>query len=131
MPGWDVSNEPLFRAVHAGPFRDLAARFGPSGAGGSGELFLGELLGLSGLELALLNLPPGGELIVDHDGARGEELVVCVSGRGPLVMGDDSVDLQPGVAFVPPRGGVRRWHNSGDHDLSLVRLITGSAGGPV
>ena len=68
-------------------------------------------------------MPPGGEILVDHTNGGHEELVVCVSGQGQLLIENDLVEVQAGAAFRPGAGGVRRWRNPGDGDLNLVRLI--------
>src|SRR5262249_25642118 len=73
-----VSERPNYSVFHAGPFHGLAARFGAAGSGGVGELFLADLLGLSGQEVVLVHMPPGGEILVDHTNGGHEELVVCV-----------------------------------------------------
>jgi mannose-6-phosphate isomerase-like protein (cupin superfamily) len=108
---------------HAGPFHGLAARFGAAGSGGVGELFLADLLGLSGQEVVLVHMPPRRRDTGRSHQWGHEELVVCVSGQGQLLIENDLVEVQAGAAFRPGAGGVQRWRNPGDGDLNLVRLI--------
>ena len=78
-----MSERQNYSVFHAVPFHGLAARFGAAGSGAVGELFLADLLGLSGQEVVLVHMPPGGEILVDHTNGGHEELVVCVClGRG-------------------------------------------------
>lgn len=112
-----------FSVVHSGPWEDLDRReFRPPGfpRGLFGKVFLKEALGLTGMELSLNKIPPGGQSPFLHRHAEHEELYLVVGGRGQIQVNGRIADLREGSAVRVAPDGVRAIRNSGSEPLYYV-----------
>jgi uncharacterized cupin superfamily protein len=93
-----------------------------------GKLFLQERLGLTGIELSLNALPPGGATPFLHRHRRNEELYVFLSGEGQFQVDGQCFAVREGTAVRVAPAGRRAWRNTGAQPL-VVLVIQAPAGG--
>lgn len=85
-----------------------------------GKLFLGEKLGLDGMEVSLNTLPPGRGMPFHHRHRRHEELYLVLAGQGEFQVDGERFAVKEGSAIRIAPAGVRTWRNSGDSPLVYV-----------
>jgi len=85
-----------------------------------GKLFLKKLLGLSGLELSLTQLPPGATLPFTHRHKQNEEVYLFVAGEGEIWLDGATSPVREGtvVRIAPP--AYRGLRNTGSTPLTYV-----------
>jgi len=93
-----------------------------------GKLFLQQHLGLTGLELSLNALPPGGATPFLHRHRRNEELYLFLAGEGQFQVDGHCLPVREGTAIRVAPPGRRAWRNTGDVPL-VVLVIQAPAGG--
>ena len=116
--------------VHSGPWAELDRReFRPPGfaRGLFGKVFLKEELGLTGMELSLNKIPPGGQSPFLHHHVEHEELYLFVQGRGQVQVDGQVFDVGEGTVVRVAPAGVRGLRNAGPEDLYYV-VIQAKAG---
>lgn len=85
-----------------------------------GKLWTKELLGLTGMEVSFGVLGPGQDPGFLHIHNQNEELYLIVSGKGQILVDQDSIDVNAGSAVRISPAGVRCWRNTGDKDLVYI-----------
>lgn len=85
-----------------------------------GKLFLGEKLGLDGMEVSLNTLPPGRGVPFYHRHRRHEELYLVLAGQGEFQVDSERFAVKEGSAIRIAPAGVRTWRNTGDSPLVYV-----------
>ncbi len=85
-----------------------------------GKLFLGEKLGLSGMEVSLNTLPPGIAVPFLHRHRRHEEVYVVLAGEGEFQVDDERFPVVEGSALRIAPAGARTWRNTGKTPLIYV-----------
>jgi mannose-6-phosphate isomerase-like protein (cupin superfamily) len=117
--------------AHSGPWAELdRIEFRPPGfsRGLAGKSFLKEALGLTGMELSLNKVPPGGQSPFLHRHTEHEELYLFVGGRGQVQVDGQVVDVREGSAVRVAPEGVRALRNTGTEPLYYV-CVQSKAGG--
>jgi mannose-6-phosphate isomerase-like protein (cupin superfamily) len=85
-----------------------------------GKLFMKEPLGLTGLEMSLNRLPPGGEIPFLHRHRENEELYIFIKGRGRFQVDGEVLEVGEGSVIRVAPDGVRAWRNDSDEDLYFI-----------
>ncbi len=85
-----------------------------------GKLFLRELLGLTGMEVSLNEMAPGGAVPFLHRHATHEELYLFLTGTGEMKIDGETVPVGPGSALRLAPAAVRAWRNTGSAPLTCV-----------
>lgn len=92
-----------------------------------GKFFLGDVLGLDGMEVSLNVLPSGAEVPFLHTHREHEELYLFLSGRGELLVDGERIHVGPGSAVRVAPEGERSWRNTGQEPLVHV-VVQATAG---
>lgn len=109
--------------AHSGPWSELdKIEFRPPGysRGLFGKSFLKESLGLSGMELSLNKVPPGGQSPFLHRHTEHEELYLIVGGEGQVQVDGQVIDVREGSTVRVAPEGVRALRNTGAGPLYFV-----------
>ena len=85
-----------------------------------GKVFLREILGLSGMEVSLNALPPGGACSFLHAHKQNEELYVFLSGEGEFQVDGKVFPVEAGSAVRVAPEGMRAWRPTGSEPLSFL-----------
>lgn len=93
-----------------------------------GKLFLGERLGLDGMEVSLNTLPPGAGMPFLHRHRRHEEVYVFLSGEGEFQVDGESFPVVAGSTVRVAPAGARAWRNTGTEPLVyvVIQAVAGS-----
>jgi len=86
-----------------------------------GKLFIKKTLGLTGCEISINAMPPGGEVPFYHTHQQNEEVYVFIAGRGQLQVDGEILDVKEGSIVRIAPDASRIWRNNSD-DL-LVYLV--------
>ena len=70
---------------------------------------------------------PQGATHENHHHPNAEEVVMCVSGRGTQIVGDESLDLGPGDICFIPRSTPHRITGTSDEDLVILWAFGGAS----
>jgi mannose-6-phosphate isomerase-like protein (cupin superfamily) len=119
-----------FTAAHVGPWERLDEYIftNPKLPGDyPGKLFLKRELGLTGLEVSLNKLAPGGAISFYHKHQTNEELYVFIGGKGQFQIDGETVNVREGTVIRVAPGGERAWRNNSTEDLYFV-VIQAKAG---
>ncbi len=92
-----------------------------------GKTFIGELLGMTGMEVSLGVLLPGESIPFLHAHKQNEELYLVLSGRGEMQIDGAVVPLRPGTALRIAPAAVRCWRALGDEPMAYV-VVQAKAG---
>jgi quercetin dioxygenase-like cupin family protein len=90
-----------------------------------GKLFLKEPLGLTGMEVSLNLLPPGGEIPFLHRHRDNEELYIFVKGRGRFLVDGEVMEVGEGSVIRVAPEGIRAWRNDSEEDLYFIVIQAG------
>ena len=92
-----------------------------------GKDFLGEKLGLTGMEISINAMPPGQSVPFAHSHKQNEELYLFLTGKGQMLLDNQVIDIGPGTAvrITPPV--LRCWRNTGTEPLTCI-VIQAKAG---
>jgi mannose-6-phosphate isomerase-like protein (cupin superfamily) len=86
-----------------------------------GKLFIKDLLQLTGCEISINSMPPGGGMPIYHNHHQNEEVYIFIQGEGQLQIDDETLDVKEGsIVRISPEGE-RIWRNNSD--ASLVYII--------
>lgn len=85
-----------------------------------GKAFLGEALGLTGMEVSLNALPPGASIPFLHAHRQNEELYLFLSGEGEVQVDGEAVPVRAGSALRVAPEGMRAWRATGTEPLVFV-----------
>jgi uncharacterized cupin superfamily protein len=99
----------------------------PGGLSMRGKGFLGQRLGLTGIEVSLNAMGPGESVPFAHAHVQNEELYLFLSGTGEMLLDNRVVRVGAGTAvrIAPPV--YRCWRNTGDVPLTCV-VVQAKAG---
>lgn len=117
LRGWDRLEEFSFQLP------GMKARY-------PGKLFMKEPLGLTGMEMSLNRLPPGGEIPFLHRHRNNEELYIFIKGRGQFQVDGEVLEVGEGSVVRVARDGVRAWRNDSDEDLYFIVVQARADGMP-
>ena len=78
------------------------------------------LLGLSGVALGLINLPPGQGYTFTHHHREQEEVYIVLAGSGQLLVDDELVPLAAGDIIRVAPAAQRALNNDGDTPLQVI-----------
>ena len=85
-----------------------------------GKVFLGELIGLTSMEVSLNKDAPNTGVDFYHSHKNNEEVYVFIGGTGEMVVGDDRFPVGEGSVVRVATGVKRAWWNTGKDDLFYV-----------
>ncbi len=77
-------------------------------------------LGLSGVALGLLNLPPGQGYTFTHHHREQEEVYLVLAGRGQLLIDEELVPISAGDFVRVDPASQRALNNDGDSALQII-----------
>lgn len=92
-----------------------------------GKVFLGQTLGLTGMEISLGSLAPGLAIPFLHAHRQNEELYLVLSGEGELQVDGTVLPLRPGTAVRVAPEGMRSWRAVGSEPLTYL-VVQAKAG---
>jgi len=93
----------------------------------NGKVFLGESLGLSGMEVSLNALAPGGAISFLHAHHQNEELYLFLSGEGEFQVDGEVFPVAAGSAVRVAPEGLRAWRSTGTEPLTFL-IVQAKAG---
>jgi uncharacterized cupin superfamily protein len=99
----------------------------PGGLSLQGKGFLGQRLGLTGIEVSLNAMPPGQSVPFSHAHKQNEELYLFLSGSGEMLLDNEIVKVGAGSAVRINPAVVRCWRNTGDVPLTCI-VVQAKAG---
>ena len=85
-----------------------------------GKAFLGELIGLTSMEVSLNKDRPNTGVDFFHSHKNNEEVYVFIGGAGEMVVGEDRFPVKEGSVVRVATGVKRAWWNTGQEDLYYV-----------
>lgn len=92
-----------------------------------GKVFLGAMLGLTGMEVSLGALPPGKSIPFLHAHKQNEELYIVLSGQGEMQVDGRILPLMAGSAVRIAPSGLRCWRATGTEPMAYL-VIQAKAG---
>lgn len=92
-----------------------------------GKIFLGQLLGLTGMEVSFGSMLPGESSPFLHAHKQNEELYLFLSGEGEMQVDGERIPLRAGTAVRVATAGNRAWRATGQETLTFV-VIQAKAG---
>ena len=92
-----------------------------------GKVFIGQTLGLTGMEVSFGSMAPGVTIPFLHAHKQNEELYVVLSGTGEMQVDGAHVPLRPGSAVRIDPAGERCWRATGSEPMTYL-VIQGKAG---
>ncbi|MFV1983633.1 MAG: cupin domain-containing protein [Thiohalomonadales bacterium] len=114
-----------FQVQNVGNFSDLNQYvFAPEGTPISleGKLFLGDLLGLSSMEISLNKNSAGTGMNFFHRHLTHEEVYIFINGKGEMMIDDEILEVKEGSIVKIKPEAKRSWWNTGDTDLTYLVL---------
>ena len=99
----------------------------PGGLPMRGKEFLGQRLGLTGMEVSLNAMAPGQSVPFSHAHKQNEELYLFLSGSGEMLLDYEIVKVSAGSAVRIRPAVFRCWRNTGDVPLTCV-VVQAKAG---
>lgn len=100
----------------------------PNGLVSKGKEFLGQRLGLTGMEVSINAMPPGQSVPFTHGHKQNEELYLFLTGKGQMLLDDQVIEVGPGSAVRITPAVLRCWRNTGDEPLTCI-VVQAKAGG--
>ena len=92
-----------------------------------GKTFLGQVLGLTGMEVSFGSMLPGEGSPFLHSHKQNEELYLFLSGEGEMQVDGERIPLRPGTAVRVAQAGNRAWRATGSEPLAYL-VIQAKAG---
>ena len=122
-------NDNLWRLAEMGPMASWSdfVLERPGGLSMQGKGFLGQRLGLTGIEVSLNAMAPGQSVPFSHAHKQNEELYLFLSGSGEMLLDNEVVKVGAGSAVRIRPAVVRCWRNTGDVPLTCV-VVQAKAG---
>jgi mannose-6-phosphate isomerase-like protein (cupin superfamily) len=116
----------LWQRVETGPMASWSDYVlqRPQGPAMKGKDFLGQKLGLTGMEISINAMPPGQSVPFTHSHKENEELYLFLSGRGQMLLDGEVIELGPGTAVRVAPPVLRCWRNTGDQPLTCIVVQT-------
>lgn len=122
-----MSNFSIFNAGSPEQWRELSFEHPAFKKPTRGKFFLGQPLGLTGMEVSLNSLPAGASIPFLHSHREHEELYMFLSGSGELLVDGAHIPVRAGSAVRIAPAGKRSWRNTGD--VPLVYLVIQATAG--
>jgi len=85
-----------------------------------GKAFLGELVGLTSMEVSINKDAPNTGVNFFHSHKNNEELYIFIGGSGEMVVDDERFNIEEGSVVRVATGAKRAWWNTGDDDLYYI-----------
>lgn len=85
-----------------------------------GKAFLGDLVGLTSMEVSLNKDAPGTGINFFHSHKNNEELYIFIGGSGEMVVDNDRFAVEEGSVVRVATGVKRAWWNTGKEDLYYI-----------
>lgn len=85
-----------------------------------GKAFLAEALNLTGMEISVNVMPPGGAVPFRHKHRRHEETYFVIAGHGQMQVDGEVIELQSGSVVSVMPDGDRTWRNTGSEPLYYI-----------
>lgn len=130
--------DPTPAALHVeqAPARTRPSNYPPQFAvrmAGRSKHPLGELFGLTNFGVNLTRLAPGSVSALNHAHTRQDEFIYVIAGRPTLVLGEQEVQLEPGMCagFKAGTGLGHHLENRGDAEAVYLEVGDRSAGDTV
>ncbi|MGA2079212.1 MAG: cupin domain-containing protein [Holophaga sp.] len=114
-----LSNATLAEFGRPAQWRDLHCQH-PRLGEVAGKLFIGRTLGLSGMEVSLNALAPGGAVPFLHAHKQNEELYLFLDGEGEFQVDGRIIPVRAGSALRVAPAGMRGWRNTGAAPLTFL-----------
>lgn len=92
-----------------------------------GKVFVGQVLGLTGMEVSFGSLAPGQSIPFLHAHKQNEELYVVLSGTGEMQVDGARIPLRAGSAVRIAPAGERCWRATGTEPMAYL-VIQAQAG---
>ncbi len=93
-----------------------------------GKVFLGDLLGLTSMEVSLNKDAPNTGIDFFHSHKNNEELYIFIGGRGEMMVENDRFAVEEGSVVKVATGAKRAWWNTGSENLYYV-VVQAQTGG--
>lgn len=87
-----------------------------------GKLFLKDLLQLTGCEISINSMPPGGGMPIYHLHHQNEEVYIFIKGQGQVQVDGEILDVKEGSIVRISPNGERIWRNNSDESLVYIVL---------
>ena len=85
-----------------------------------GKLFLKDSIDLTGCEISINSMEPGGGMPIFHSHGKNEEVYIFIKGQGQVQVDEDVIDVKEGtIVRISPEGD-RVWRNNGTEDLVYI-----------
>lgn len=85
-----------------------------------GKMCLGSLLGMTGAEVSINSLPPGGEMPFFHRHRENEEIYFFLDGQGEMQIDGQIFPVTTGSVVRVAPAGERTWRNTGLKPLTFI-----------
>ncbi len=85
-----------------------------------GKVFLGELIGLTSMEVSINKDAPNTGVNFFHSHKNNEELYIFIGGSGEMVVDDERFTIEEGSIVRVATGAKRAWWNTGSNDLYYI-----------
>lgn len=124
-----LSQSPVFTAAefgHPAQWREFVQEH-PRLGKVPGKVFLGDVLGLTGMEVSLGSMLPGETRPFLHAHKQNEELYLFLSGEGELQVDGATVPVRAGTAVRIAPAGIRAWRATGAEPMTYL-VIQAKAG---
>ena len=85
-----------------------------------GKLFIKDLLGLTGCEISINSMSPGGGMPIYHRHHANEEIYIFIKGEGQVQVDGDILTVKEGSIIRIGSEGERVWRNNSDEALIYI-----------
>lgn len=82
-----------------------------------GKLLIKDLIGLTGMQVSLNQLPAGVSVPFYHQHKQNEELYIFIKGKGQMQVDGEIFNVEEGSVVRIATKGKRTWRNTGSEDL--------------
>lgn len=89
-----------------------------------GKLFIKDTLNLTGCEISINAMPPGGAIPFYHAHRQNEEVYLFIKGRGQLQVDGDTLEVREGSIVRIDPDAQRIWRNHSDETLVYIIIQT-------
>ncbi len=119
-----------FTAVSIGKFDTIGNYlYDPANIPGTfpGKLFLKDILDLTSMELSFNSLEPEKGMPFIHAHTQNEELLICLSGTGEVLIDDERITVKQGSCIRLAPQAERAWRNIGSDQFVFI-VVQGKSG---
>lgn len=85
--------------------------------------FRKEIATMTGSQVTLMNIPPGGEVGLEthHD---VDQVLIFVAGSGKAILNGEESEIKPGSMFAVPLGTEHNFVNTGSDDMKIISVYS-------